>query len=269
MNRRQFMEIEDQSWCPAALRDGTTDFLQTVMTLTDPYAPIRPLLLESLNRCGTRRIIDLCSGGGGPWQRFYPSLQKDLAQPLQLWLTDLYPNPRAGLELQKRYPQQIGWWPGPVDALGPPEQLSGFYTLFTSAHHFRPEALGHILRQAVKKGQGIALFELTNRSLPALMLALLIPLIVLLLTPLCRPFYLSRFFWVYLIPLVPLLALFDGIVSCLRSYRADELRSIVAQLGDNGYNWQIGEKPSNFGLTPLTYLIGIPQGSQPTERSNP
>jgi hypothetical protein len=265
MHRLQLMEIEDQSWCPAALRNGATDFLQTVMALADPYAPVRPLLLESLKRCGSRQIIDLCSGGGGPWLRFYPALQRDLEQPLQLWLTDLYPNSHAGLELQRQYPQQVGWWPEPVDALRPPEQLRGFYTLFTSGHHFRPEALGRILRQAVEKGQGIALFELTHRSLPALFLALLTPLAVLLLTPFCRPFRLSRLFWVYLIPLVPVLALFDGIVSCLRSYKPEELRSIVARLGENGYDWQIGEQPSDRGLTPLTYLIGTPHRRRDTQ----
>lgn len=264
MHRMQLIEIEDQSWCPAALRDGVTDFLCTAMALADPYAPVRPMLLEALKRCGTRQIIDLCSGGGGPWQRFYPALQQDFGQPLQLWLTDLYPNPQAGAELQRQYPQQVSWWPEPVDALKPPEQLQGFYTLFTSGHHFRPEELERILQQAVEKGQGIALFELTHRSLPALFLSLLIPLIVLVVTPFCRPFRLSRLFWVYLVPLVPLLALFDGIVSCLRSYKPEDLRSIVARLGESHYNWQIGEKTPDRGLTPLTYLIGIPHSNQPT-----
>jgi hypothetical protein len=224
MNRLQLMEIEDQSWCPAALRNGVTDFLQTVMALADPYAPVRPLLIEALKRCGTLRIIDLCSGGGGPWQ------------------TDLYPNSHAGQELQRQYPQQVGWWPEPVDALSPPEQLRGFYTLFTSGHHFHPEALGRILRQAVEKGQGIALFELSHRSLLALFLVLLTPLAVLLVIPFCRPIRLSYLFWVYLVPLV-----------------------IVARLGESGYNWQIGEQPSDRGLPPLTYLIGIPRSNKPTE----
>ena len=267
MNRLQLMEIEDQSWCPAALRNGVTDFLQTAMALADPYAPVRPLLLEALKRCGTRRIIDLCSGGSGPWQRFFPTLQQDLGLPLQLSLTDLYPNPQAGLELQRQYPQQVGWWPEPVDALRPPEQLRGFYTLFTSGHHFRPEALGRILRQAVEKGQGIALFELSHRSFLALFLVLLTPLAVLLVIPFCRPIRLSCLFWVYLVPLVPLLAMFDGIVSCLRTYKPEELRVIVARLGESGYNWQIGEQPSDRGLPPLTYLIGIPCSNKPTERS--
>jgi len=266
MHRLQLMEIEDQSWCPAALRNGATDFLQTVMTLADPYAPVRPLLLEALKRCGARRIIDLCSGGSGPWQRFFPTLQQDLGLPLQLWLTDLYPNPRAGLELQRQYPQQVGWWPEPVDALRPPEQLRGFYTLFTSGHHFRPEALGHILRQAVEKNQGVALFEVSHRSLRALFLVLLAPLAAFLVTPFCRPIRLSCLFWVYLVPLVPLLALFDGIVSCLRSYKPEELRSIVARLEESDYDWQIGEQPSHRGLPPLTYLIGTPRSNKPTER---
>ena len=42
--------------------------------------------------------------------------------------------------------------------------------------------------------------------------------IVLLVTPLIRPFTLSRILWTYLLPLVPLTCWWDGIVSQLRAY---------------------------------------------------
>jgi hypothetical protein len=39
VRRRQLIEIEDQSWCPAAVRDGLTDYLQFITDHTEPYAP--------------------------------------------------------------------------------------------------------------------------------------------------------------------------------------------------------------------------------------
>ncbi len=259
MHRLHLLEIEDLPWCPPALRNSTTDFLQCAMARLDPYAPVRPLLIEALQRTGARVIVDLCSGGGGPWRQFYNAMQEPLAHQPRLWLTDLYPNQEGGIELQRQHPRHVAWWPESVDATRPPEELTGFYTLFTSAHHFRPEALRQILRHAVDRRQGIAMFELTHRSPRALLLALLVPLAVMLLAPWCRPFRRSRLIWTYLIPLAPLLALFDGLVSCLRSYRPDELRQIVNDLGDTGYRWQIGELPSELTPIPLTYLIGTPR----------
>ena len=72
------------------------------------------------------------------------------------------------------------------------------------------------------------------------MLTLLAPLVLIVVTPLIRPFRWSRLFWTYLIPLVPVLTLFDGLVSCLRIYSVQELNQLVAGLGTNDYHWEIG-----------------------------
>jgi hypothetical protein len=75
-------------------------------------------------------------------------------------------------------------------------------------------------------------------------------------TPWIRPFRWSRLFWTYLIPVVPFVFLFDGIVSCLRTYRPEELREMVGELTAAGYQWQIGEQSGMHGEMPITYLIG-------------
>ena len=62
------------------------------------------------------------------------------------------------------------------------------------------------------------------------------------------------------IPILPLLCLWDGIVSCLRSYSARELRELVRDLESEDYTWDVGEL--RFPGTPVTvaYLIGLPAG---------
>src|SRR5439155_21664731 len=117
-----------------------------------------------------------------------------------------------------------------VDATSGPPALSGFRTLFSSFHHFRPEEARRILADAVRQRQGIGVFEATQRSAPAMLAMLLTPLFVLLATPFIRPFRLSRLFWTYLLPVVPIVALFDGVVSCLRTYTPTELRALVAEV---------------------------------------
>jgi hypothetical protein len=64
---------------------------------------------------------------------------------------------------------------------------------------------------------------------------LLVPLAVLIVTPLLRPFRLSRLFWTYLGPVVPMLIPFDGLISCPRLYNLPELRDLTAGLIKHDY----------------------------------
>ena len=111
-----------------------------------------------------------------------------------------------------------------------------------------------ILRDAADRGVGFAAFEATRRNAPAILVTLLSPLAVLLATPLIRPFRLSRLLLTYLVPLIPLVVLWDGIVSCLRTYTPAELRALAPALDD--YQWTAGEVGK--GPVPVTYLIGVP-----------
>ncbi len=77
-------------------------------------------------------------------------------------------------------------------------------------------------------------------------------------TPLIRPFHWSRLLWTYLVPIIPLVLLFDGVVSCLRTYRIQELREMVEKLAGIEYEWEVGEQPRGLGIAPITYLIGRP-----------
>jgi len=128
--------------------------------------------------------------------------------------------------------------------------------MFTSFHHFSPDQARAILQNAVDDGRDIGIFETTKRS--PLTISLMLPwaLMPIFFTPWIRPFRWSRLFWTYVTPVIPFVFLFDGIVSCLRTYRPDELREMVGDLTAAGYHWQIGEQSGMPGEMPITYLIG-------------
>jgi len=152
--------------------------------------------------------------------------------------------------------QAITYCPKPVDAAQVPSTLHGFRTLFSAFHHLRPAEARATLANAVAQGEGLAVFECAERSILALLLVLPTPLRVLLATPCIRPFRWSRLFWTYLVPVLPLVLLFDSLVSCLRIYNVQELHGLTAGL--DRYRWDIGTvqgKPIPF---PITYLIGVP-----------
>ena len=271
MRRVQFIEIHEQPWFPSSLRDEITDALQFGLNLVKAYAPIAPLLHGVLDSAGNCSVVDLCSGGGGPWLELSRELQSRKLQGgapgLQIshvWLTDKYPNLRA-LENAGAASENITYYPSSVDAMKVPSELKGFRTMFTSFHHFSPEEARAILQNAVDAREGIGIFEITRRA--PLTIGLMFPwaLMPFVCTPWIRPFRWSRLLWTYLIPIIPLVFLFDGVVSCLRTYRPQELREIVDKLTAGEYQWEIGEHSS--GRVPITYLIGYPRvcaaGSHP------
>jgi len=257
MKRLHLIEIEDQDWCPRTVRDAATDYLQFALATAKPYGAVIPILANALQRTGTRHVLDLCSGGAGPWPWLHPGLAEKGVN-VSVCLTDKYPNMEAFGRLSRLTGQAISYHPQPVDATRVPSGLPGFRTMFTAFHHFRPEQACAVLADAVRKRQGIAVFEVTQRRPLALLLTLPAPLAVLVVTPFLRPFRWSRLFWTYLIPLVPLVTLFDGLVSCLRTYSVQELRDLTARLDTNDYHWDIGTVKCNMSPIAVTYLIGVP-----------
>jgi hypothetical protein len=255
--RLQLIEIHEQRWCPVPVRDGTTAVLNAIATFARQYDRTAPLLRRAIVQSGAHRVVDLCAGAGGPWTRLTPRLADVVDEVL---LTDLFPNVQtdhratAGLRLDT--------WPDPVDATAVPPSLDGFRTLFTAFHHFPPVQAQALLQDAVDQGQGIALFEQTRRTLPALAVMLALPFLALLLTPFIRPWRPARFLWTYLLPAIPLVLLFDGLVSCLRTYTQAELHTLIARLtpapNRPPYRWEVGRVSSLLSPLGVTYAIGVP-----------
>src|SRR5579875_1326682 len=214
MRRQRWFEIHDQPWFPAFLRDHVTEALEAVWNGNRTYAPIAASLRQAVRRSGATCIVDLCSGGGGPWLGLYPDIAD--GQPLTIWLTDLYPN--AILAGRTCADGPIRACPDPVDARSVPAHLSGFRTIFSSFHHFDPDAARAMLADAFSRRQGIGIFE-AARCTPGTLLAVnAVPLLGLREAARARPLRLARLLWTFLLPVVPATLWADGLLSCLRSY---------------------------------------------------
>jgi hypothetical protein len=137
MHRQRWFEIHDQPWFPAFLRDLVTESLEAIWNANRTYSPIAARLREAVRRSGAERIVDLCSGGGGPWAGLYDDVADGVG--LAVWLTDFYPN---ALVLRRNAGARISAWAESVDARHVPAELRGFRTIFSSFHHFDPDAAG-------------------------------------------------------------------------------------------------------------------------------
>jgi hypothetical protein len=249
------IELHELPGCPELLRRIATDYLRTVGEVFRAFEPVTPLLTEALEAHGSRRIIDLCSGGGGPVLAVARSAEKRLGFVPEVVLTDLYPNLEAFAWAAERAPRTVSYEPTPVDATAVPDRLHGVRTMFDAFHHFRPEQARQLLADAAARRQPLLVVEATERKLPAMLgMIVLVPLLVLLLTPFVRPLSFGRLWLTYVIPVAVPLILVDGIVSCLRSYTPRELEDMTRGLGTDDYRFRVGQLKSRGGT--LTYVLG-------------
>ena len=252
----QLFELEDLSWFPDVWRRAMTRYLRTVINLS----PLPALWAEELAALGPPgggvfRIVDLGSGSGGSISSITRELQRKGYSP-EVTLTDLYPNPES-FSSEHNDGNGVQYWPVPVDATCVPPEFAGVRTMFVSFHHHRPERARAILRDAFDKRIGIAIFECSSRKLNVLLSYLLVPLAVLFVTPMIRPLKLSQLLFTYLLPVIPVFLLWDGLVSCLRTYSLAELELMTANMQSPDYVWKTGELKGTIGAYP--WLTGHPR----------
>ncbi len=256
MKRIHLFEFEDLPWFPHLIREAMTDYLQFVADKFDIYKPAIPILKKGLEKSNSDQIVDIGSGSGGGILNIYHHLQEE-NEDLKITLTDLHPNISAFKAISKQTNGQIEFVETPVDATNVPTHLTGLRLQLLSFHHFEPQIAQQILKNAVDANASIIILEAHERKWANMLSMLFSPLMVLLFTPFIKPFKLSRMLFTYLIPIIPLFVLWDGMVSILRTYTIEELNQMSALIDQGAYVWEIGKVPEN-GVIGILYLLGYP-----------
>jgi hypothetical protein len=257
LRRYHLFEFTDLPWWPAALRRLLTDYLQAGMELSRPFRPRSDLLLRAFQETGGSEVVDLCSGGAGPWLQLVGELRTETGQPVSVVLTDKFPDPAAARRSESV--EGIRYHLDSVDALAVPAELKGTRTLLNGLHHFQPPEVRGILQDAVDQHRVIIVFEALQRSWWELLRINRTPWWVLTITPLVRPFRWLRFLLTYVIPIGPLVIWWDSFVSTLRCYTPDELLEIAHSLEGPPYGWEAGTY--HHEGVPVTFLAGYPQST--------
>jgi SAM-dependent methyltransferase len=256
MGRVQLFEFEDQPWFPRLVRAYMQDHLTFMGNLSTPaYRGFVEKLKTAMERVGQKELLDLCSGSGGP-ARMIVQLLRSQGLAATARMSDLFPNVVAYRSLEKETDGVLRGVEYSVDATNVPEELRGFRLVANGFHHLPPQQAVKVLADAVAKQQGIAVVEMVNRSIPAFLSVGIGVTLTFLAAPFIKPFRFSRLFFTYLVPLVPLFLVWDGLVSCLRVYSPAELQELVLRINMNDYEWDIGALRLGPGV--VTYLIGIP-----------
>lgn len=257
MRRIHSFEFEDLSWFPDNFRNYETYYIQFAANTFDIYKFVVPLLKKGIESSSNSTMVDVASGGGGGLLKIAEHLKRTIPN-LKIILSDYYPNIDAFKSLKLQQPDVFEYVKDPVDAKNVPKYLKGFRTQFLSLHHFKPKDAIAILQNALDSNQPIGAFEAQQRDIKNLIKMLFSPVAVLLMTPFIKPFKLNRIVFTYLIPVIPLIILWDGVISVLRTYTEKELNQMIMEVRNNErFNWEVGiirGKQSD-----ILYVIGIPK----------
>ncbi|WP_026461918.1 hypothetical protein [Adhaeribacter aquaticus] len=259
MKRIHLFEFEDLSWFPDMLRQNMMDFLRFAISTLRIYDPIVPLLQVLVEKSTPSEILDLCSGGGGGIIGTKAKLDAALGKNVKITISDKFPNIPAFELVKQKTNGEITYITDSVDAMDVPKNLEGCRTIFSAFHHFNPEQARNILADAAEKRVPIGIFEGASKSYWEIMAAIFIfPVVFIFCTPFIKPFRLSRLFFTYFIPLIPLFTIWDGCVSILRLYSPEHLLKLTETIPAKNYAWKAGKVTHKSGAK-IIYLIGFPE----------
>lgn len=249
MRRVQWIELEDQPWLPAPVRDAATALLDLMVARMGLYDGVVPDIAAVVAATGATHLVDLCSGAGGPAVRARQQLRAH-GYDVGLTLTDLYPSAVGRRRVDARPDAGLSYRPDAVDArTGGPLEPVGVRTMFGALHHFPPDAVHALLAGLVARRQPLCLVDITAspllRRLPPVAVAPLIGLnavvvavVALVLAPAVRPVRPLHLLLTYLPPVMPFVFAWDGTVSALRAYTPDDILAIARTVpGAGAYEW--------------------------------
>ena len=252
-------ELEDSSWFPASLRDAMTGFLRVAADVSGISAAAAPLILEALDAGETDRLVDLCSGGGGPVISLVRRLRAEHGRDVSVTLTDLYPNDDAFTRVEAELPGHVTGRREATDATAVPAELTGVRTIFNALHHLPPPVASAVFADAAAKRQPIVTFEVVERGLQGVAIVGALPLGIVGLMPLVRPRRLAALALTYAVPVLAAAIVWDGFASCLRAYSVPELEAMIAPLQRPGYVFRVERHRVPWLPISMTSVIGLPR----------
>jgi polyphosphate kinase 2 len=257
--RAHLFEFNDRDWVPASLRDTIVETLSRSLDWGGFLRPLAPVIDDFLSASGTREVLDLCAGAGGPAIILSDEAERLGLSPPRFLMTDLFPRVPIWTEARQQHPQSIDFVAEPVDATCITPSLSeGRARIIVNAfHHFRPDLASAILRDAVDKQAPIFISESFERNPTGALPLIPIGIPSLLATPLLSPGdRLAKAAWTWLTPIGLAAGAWDAIISTLRVYSEGDLRDLVAPFG-RGYQWTYGTYDYPFGGRGC-YFHGLP-----------
>ena len=234
-------EFEDQPWFPSHWRRWQMDYIRFCIRLMNPYKDLKGARFES----SKQDWLDLASGTGGPSRMLKKTWEENSSTELILTFSDRYPSDKNILDIDVL-----------LDELPP----SDGYTMFNAFHHFNTQEQEQILFKVSKGNWALVAEPLTPSLFTFIGIFFLTGPLHFLLAPFVSPFSWARLFWTYLVPVIPIVTCWDGLVSVLRAPSSNHLRQLAEKASNSSFEWSVEMVPFSFGR--VSALVGSKKKSE-------
>jgi hypothetical protein len=223
-------EFMDLAWVPSSLRATIHDVLDCCLGPSPRryYEWVAREILNLVEDGSAKTIVEL-GAGTAPITR---ELVKHLSgrKGISLRVSDLYPNIALYQTLEQKYPDLIQTDRRSVDFSRPMDFPAGSLLVLSGTFHHVPLEARLDALKALSVYR-VAIFEPLRRNSASFFLSLL-GFFPGLATPIQfwnqRPGNWRRVLWCWLVPLAPLIIVWDGVVSCLRCWTEEEWKENLA-----------------------------------------
>lgn len=261
MKRIHLFEFEDFTWFPNWIRLSLTRLMIVMHKMLNSKTELAELLNKVLKNANTTKVIDLCSGSGGPMPEVVAELKENYGfNSIELTLTDLYPSIKDATRINAE-DNTIHYQTNSVDATNLGSDLNGLRTMICSFHHMDKQSAHSILKSAFDDKEAICIFEISDNSYPKFLWWLTIPINLiscLFITPFVKPLSWYQLVFTYLIPIIPIFFAWDGAVSNARTYTIGDMEILIQDLQSDDYSWEMG---TIKGKSKKLFLIGMPSSN--------
>lgn len=226
---RYLFECMDSKWLPESLRNtlfNAFDF--SLSTLRKYYKLISKKIYTEIEKEKFSAIVEIGAGNCNASLELH-KLIKD--RKITIIVCDISPNKKLYKEIEKKTKGKIKPIYHSVSAKDAAKYIPKNSLVFfsTSFHHFHILEQEQIIKSLSKKSKRIMIFESIKRNLPFIIFASTLFIPILFLFPIFKPRP-SHFFWCWIIPVVPFMLTWDGIVSCFRQNSAEEWKKLLKKI---------------------------------------
>lgn len=237
-NRIHLFEFTDQSWLKGSAREAFMDCIDVIHHIARPYKGLAAKIKECADHAKSDSILDTCSGGGEQLRFILDDAHSQVVEIPKIIASDLFPQTEQYRGIIDTHGEHMfDYITSSVDLLDKTTHEDyRFMSLFTALHHFRPVEVRDIFKSAIETKDAVFVAEFTERTfINAIGPIIFAPMF--LIAPLFsrRPTFLKIIFTT-IVPVIPLMVVFDGLVSTFRSYTVEEIEELFleAEFGQIG-----------------------------------
>lgn len=257
--RIQSFEFMDLPLTPRILRDSVVESLGNAMRWSGVCKTAAPVFNEFCENLESDKLLDMCSGSGEPAAVLLDAL-KGRGDPLpHFYISDLFPVVHQMTEVANKHPGHIDVIETPLDASNVPDVHTHSARMVISAfHHFPPTLAASILKDSAEKGKAIFILEpMTRQGKGAMRMGFYFVLANAINPFVSKKNRVAKGVFTYVIPLIPAMAAWDGLVSILRMYTKEDFATLTESI-DVPYEWEFRHVSGGLDNT-VTIFMGRPK----------